>query len=260
LPTLLASSSLRDRADGAGRAERLAPVARVERLERFLELGGGRDLRGAKGGGREAAVGEVAHRQADAADLERLGAQRPGPAPEDHLGRAPADVDHQPGLVGRLETRHAGVDQAGFLATGDHLDRQAERLARAREELVAVARLAQRLRRDRPHLIGPVALEPLLEPRQAGEPARRPPRRSAGRRRRGRRRAAPSPSGSRCAGSGRRRARRSRAGSCSTPCRPQRAGPASAVRCRIRGESSCIGALWRRTRRGLSADRPNRPF
>ena len=39
---------LRDRADGARRAERLAPVARRERLERFLELGAGGDLRLAK--------------------------------------------------------------------------------------------------------------------------------------------------------------------------------------------------------------------
>ena len=141
------------------------------------------------------------------------------------------------GLVGRLQPRHAGVDQARFLATGDHLDRQAERLARAREELVAVARLAQRLRRDRAHLIGPVARRAASRSAPGRRGRARPPRRSAGRRRRVRRRAAPSPSGSRCAGSGRRRARRSRAGSCSTPCRPRRAGPASAVRSRDSGRT-----------------------
>jgi hypothetical protein len=59
---------LRDRADGARRAERLAPVARRERLERFLELGAGGDLRLAEAALAEAAVGEVLDRQADAAD------------------------------------------------------------------------------------------------------------------------------------------------------------------------------------------------
>jgi hypothetical protein len=45
-------------------------------------------------------------------------------AAEDQLGRAAADVDHQPRLVGRLQKGHAGIDQAGFLAARDHLDRE----------------------------------------------------------------------------------------------------------------------------------------
>ena len=47
--TLARREHLRDRADGSRRAERLAPVPRRERLERFLELGTGSDLRLAKG-------------------------------------------------------------------------------------------------------------------------------------------------------------------------------------------------------------------
>ena len=49
---------------------------RRERLERFLELGAGGDLRLAEGALAEAAFGEILHRQADAADLERFGALR----------------------------------------------------------------------------------------------------------------------------------------------------------------------------------------
>ena len=164
---------LRDRADGARRAERLAPVARRERLERFLELGAGGDLRLAEAALAEAAVGEVLHRQADAADPERLGLARPRAAAEDHLGRAAADVDDQARHRRRLQPRDAGEDEARLLAPGDDLDRVAEDGLRAQQEGVAVPRFAQRLRRHRAHLVRREAVEAAREAGQAVEAARR---------------------------------------------------------------------------------------
>ncbi len=164
---------LRDGADGAGGAERLAPVARRERPQRFLELGACRDLRFAKRSLAEAPPREVLHGQADAADLERLGLARPRAAAEDHLGRAAADVDDEAGHRRRLQARDAGEDQARLLAPGDDLDRAAENALRAEQEGVAVHRLAQRLGRHRAHLARREAVDPAREARQALEAARR---------------------------------------------------------------------------------------
>ncbi len=162
---------LRHRSRRARRAERFLPVHRRERFERLFQLGAGGDLRGAERRFAEAAVAEPAHRQADAADLERLGAHRGAAAAEDHLGGAPADVDDEARPVRGLQPRDAGVDQPRLLAAGDHLDRQAERAARACEKGVAVARFAQRLRRDGAHALRREASQPLREPRQAIEAA-----------------------------------------------------------------------------------------
>jgi hypothetical protein len=48
----------------------------------------------------------------------------------------------------RQQVRHALVDQPRFLAAGDHVDAEAEHRARAQQEIVAVARLAQGLAQD----------------------------------------------------------------------------------------------------------------
>ena len=90
---------------------------------------------------------------------------------EDQLGRAAADVDHQPRHLGRLQVRHAGVDQPRFLAAGDDLDREAQRRLRAQQEGVAVARLAQRLRGHRAHLGRREAGQPRGKAAQAGQAA-----------------------------------------------------------------------------------------
>ena len=104
-------------ARGAGRAQRLAPVAARERHQRLLELGARGHLRGAERGARVAAVGEVAHRQADAADLERFGHARRAAVAQDHLGGAAADVDHQPRLgataAGTRRRRRSGAPLRG---------------------------------------------------------------------------------------------------------------------------------------------------
>ncbi len=62
--------------------------------------------------------------------------------------------------------RHALIDQAGFLAPRDHVDAEAQDGARAQQEFLAVARLAQRLGGDGPHLRALEAGQPLAE---AGE-------------------------------------------------------------------------------------------
>jgi hypothetical protein len=147
---------------GAARTGRSPPRARRRR----------RPAR-AEGALAEAAVGEVLHRQADAADLERLGAARPLAAAEDHLGRAAADVDDEARHARRLQLGHARIDEARLLAARDDLDRPAERRLGAGEEGVAVLRLAQRLRRDRADLARGEAVEPAREARQAVEAALR---------------------------------------------------------------------------------------
>jgi hypothetical protein len=87
---------------------------------------------------------------------------------DDHFGRAPADVDHQPafavGGVGvRQHVRHALVDQAGFFAAGDHVDAETQDGARAQQEFVAVAGFAQRLGGHGAHLRALEAGQPLAE-------------------------------------------------------------------------------------------------
>ena len=66
----------------------------------------------------------------------------------------------------RQHVRHALVDQAGFFAAGDHVDAEAQDGARAQQELVAVARFAQRLGGDGAHLRALEAGQPLAK---AGE-------------------------------------------------------------------------------------------
>ena len=168
-----AGQHLRHRADRARRAERFAPVAGREGPERFLEFGAGGDLRVAKGPLGEASPGKVFHRQADAADLERLGLLGTNAASDDHLGRAAADVDDEARHLRRLQPRHAGEDEARLFASGDDLDRSPEHGLRAQQEGVAVLRFTQRLRRHGAHLVRQEAFEPPGEAAQAFEAAQR---------------------------------------------------------------------------------------
>ena len=59
------------------------------------------------------------------------------------------------------------VDQPGFLAPGNHFNRETERLFGQGQKLVPVARLAQRLRGHGPHFGGFEARQTLAKPRQA---------------------------------------------------------------------------------------------
>ena len=112
--------------------------------------------------------GKVLHRPGDTADavaFHHLGVEL---LAQDQLGGAAADVHHQPAFVGlRQQVGHALVDQARFLAAGDHVDGKAQHLVRALEEFVAVARFAQRLGGDGAHLGALEAGQPLAEAGQA---------------------------------------------------------------------------------------------
>ncbi len=66
---------------------------------------------------------------------------------------------------------NAEVDEARFLAAGNHLDREAERGARLAQELRRVLRHAQGVRADHAHRLPREAAQPLGE---LGERAERP--------------------------------------------------------------------------------------
>ena len=96
-PVLLEDGGERERR--ARRGERFAPVFGAElardRLDERARIG----LRGAKRVGAQLAGREEALRHADAAQLQRLEALGRHAAADDELGRAAADVDHEPRLV-----------------------------------------------------------------------------------------------------------------------------------------------------------------
>ncbi len=226
---------LRHGADRARCAQRFLPVPRRKRFERFLEFGAGGDLSGAERGRGEAAIGKVLHRQADAADGERLGHPRLAASAEDHLGRAAADVDHQARHGARLQMRDAGIDQPRFLAAGDDFDRLAEGRLRVHQEGVAVAALRARSA-SRPPVpaIGSRPCSRYGKALQAGQAPLAGLARSAGRGHRARHPAALFPSGRRRAGNGHAASARSRDGSCWSPCRSRRAGRRRAA----------VGSAW----------------
>jgi len=75
-------------------------------------------------------------------------------AADDDLGAAAADVHHQAvaAAVGGQAVGNTAVDQACLLDAGDDLDRVAQRLFRAFEELRGVLRAAQGIRTDDAHV------------------------------------------------------------------------------------------------------------
>jgi hypothetical protein len=102
-----------------------------------------------EGLGAETAVAEETLGKAHAADLQRLQSLGIQAAADDELGGAPADVDHEPGRVRRRQdVRDAEVDEPRFLVAGDHVDREAERGLRLREELAGVGGNAEHVGRD----------------------------------------------------------------------------------------------------------------
>ncbi len=148
----------------------VAPVLARELAGDRLDLGARRRVGGGERRRGQVAVGEIPLRQSHATDLERLESFRREPAPDDELGRAAADVDHEARLGrGGQHVGDAGVDEPRFLVAGDDVDREAERALRLRQERPCVGRDAERVRRHRPHRRGMQALDPLAEAREAGE-------------------------------------------------------------------------------------------
>jgi hypothetical protein len=143
----------------------------VEQGERLFKLRARRDLGRAEVGRGEAAARKMLHRQADAANPERLGTLGVQTLPEDHFGRAPADVDHQTRQVAGLQARDALVDQPGFFASGNDLDGMPQDMVAALQKGITVAGLPQGLGGHRTHLPGREALEANGKSGQAGQPA-----------------------------------------------------------------------------------------
>lgn len=105
------------------------PAQRLVLAGELLELGADLGQRVLPFLLRQFAAREKPPRAGNASGLQTLAFQRLKPAADDELGRAAADVDHQPALVGlgRLRMRHAQIDQACFLAPADHFDRMTQR-------------------------------------------------------------------------------------------------------------------------------------
>jgi len=166
----LAEVGLRDlpqRLGGSRRADRRLParlaVACGDRRERVAAGVAG----GVERGPVDRAVGEEPAGQAHAAERDRLELLGHVVGADDALGRAAADVDHQPSpAVDRQRVRRPEVDQPRLLAPGDHLDAEAQRLLGALEEGAHVARDAERVGGDRPHALGRERAQPLAEAAQ----------------------------------------------------------------------------------------------
>ena len=152
---------------GGERRRRSAPVRRG--------CGSSSASRSARVGG--SVVDQLAGQAADAELHARAPAQSRGVADRE-LDAAAADVDAQGGRRFEHDAgAHGGEDQAGLLASADHLDLDAGLGLDAVDELAAVRRGADRARRLRDHLLRAVGVGELVA---AGGRSRRraPPRRS----------------------------------------------------------------------------------
>ncbi|ETN71557.1 hypothetical protein NECAME_19271, partial [Necator americanus] len=144
------------------------PVAAVDPVQRLVK----HRARGHGGDGKsiaaELALGKVALRPRHAAQSQRHRLLRFLRPAEHQFGRAATDVDDQPAFVrGWQQAADAAVDQPGLLLAGNDFDRVAEQLGAALHESLAVARLAQRLGRDRAHMARGKSREALAKTRQA---------------------------------------------------------------------------------------------
>ncbi len=109
--------------------------------------------------------------QANDAERQALGQKNARPIGDDELGRAPADVDQEQGVLTRRELAAEGeVNQPGLFLARDHLDLDAGPLPHGLDELVGVGRLAHRARRDGADDLGagaPGQLDEVLDRRGA---------------------------------------------------------------------------------------------
>src|SRR5690606_11251999 len=112
-----------------GGAEDLVPAARAVKAGELAELAGDDRQCFLPALLRQLAAGEETAGRCDAACLPAFALDRLEAAADDELGRAAADVDHQPLVprLGRLRMGNAQVDQARLLATGHHFHGKAER-------------------------------------------------------------------------------------------------------------------------------------
>ncbi len=157
-------------ADSTHRARRAVghvPAAAVE-IDGFVQHRLGGHLRRLEGPRGELAVGEILHGPAHAADAVGLHGHRVQALAQDHFGGPAPDVHDQAAFAGLgQQVRHALVDQARFLAPGDHVDGKTQHLVGALQKNIAVAGFAQGLGGDGVHFPLFEAGEALAKPRQA---------------------------------------------------------------------------------------------
>jgi hypothetical protein len=174
LGQLECGADLADRLVGARRTHRLVPAQAAVCRGELLELGGDLGQRRVPFLLRQASVGEEPARAGDAAGLQAFALQRLHAAADDAFGGTAADVDDQPQLVvlGRLRVGHAEIDQARFLAAGDHFDRMPQRGLRRDQEAGGRTQLADGVRGHRAHMGRRDVGDALAEARQAVDGAR----------------------------------------------------------------------------------------
>ena len=162
------SQHVADGADGARGAVGHIPAAGPVGVERLVQHRLGGDLGHLERRWGELRVGEVPHGPGHAAHAVGLHDLRVETLAQDQLGGASADVHHEAALGGLWQrVRHALVDQPGFFAPGDDVDREAQDAFGLRQELGAVAGLAQGLGGNCAHVVLLEAGQPLAEARQA---------------------------------------------------------------------------------------------
>jgi hypothetical protein len=161
------------RARGARGADGLLPARVAVRAHDAGELLARRQLRALHAPLVDPAFGEVLQAVAHAAHVQRLGELRLEAFADDELRGTAADVDHQaPMRRGRQRMRDPEVDEPRLLASRDHLDREAEYLARLAQELRCVLRHAQRVGADGAHRLARQAAQAFAELAQRLERAR----------------------------------------------------------------------------------------
>ena len=170
-----------DDAHRAGTAERLQPAELAIRFLNGLEFEPDR-----RAGPLEALLGDSAvveenGGQADAAHRQALEQQRIESFADDDLGRAAADIDHQPLVRAHgARVRDARVDQARLFEPGDDLDGVPERRPSPLQEPTLAFCAPQCVGADHSHAIRMHGAQPLPKALEAAQAlARRPHRQPA---------------------------------------------------------------------------------
>ena len=116
------------------------------------------------------AVFKEAQGAGNAADLETLALQCLVALSDDELGTAAANVDDQARVVVHGQSMgHALIDQAGFLAAGNHLDGVPERRLCGQQESLRIRQLANRVGGNGAHMMGLEPFQALAKTCQARE-------------------------------------------------------------------------------------------
>ena len=118
------------------------------------------------------AVGEVLEAVTHAPHVKAFQLERLQAAPDDELGRAAADVDDQPLVLGHGQAvRHATIDQARFLASRHDFNRESKRGLGLLEETGRILGHPQRVGADRAHRMRVEPAQALAKPPHAVERA-----------------------------------------------------------------------------------------